>query len=508
MRILTLLLILTSVITSNPLQAAPPETASPQTAEKPVRFHWEKPRKAPSFLTRVMAPKEKLPRLLPGPSGLLPETLPQKLRDEALRGRRTALPGELIERSHQYVRSAKIVGSWQQIIRSDKGELLYATGAALPQIPTELEAKIAKMENGRDRILDLAKQRLPLLAQAPLITTPRIEVVYHEGTHTYRPEWVIEYVAASETSAWRARFSEKLELIRNENAGAELADGQATVFPSGPKASQLSPVTLPAMIGDGSLANPLLKVISALDPQAWAPNLVFRYGVGDTRFDEVQVYFYIDRAIHWFSDVTGAQIAAPLEVKVHVGQNGKSNAAFYFKKKIFLGTGDGVIYQDMLKDPSVVIHECAHAFIEDLAGLPTQGEGGALNEGFADFFAASILDNPNVGEASYLQGPYRRTLNNDLKAFRDFSDGVYRNGTIVAATLWDIRKALGIEKAARIATHALARLGEGGKFDDFAQAVLSTVDTRPNPNDYQVVESILTERGWRTRQAIRSADFE
>jgi len=57
-----------------------------------------------------------------------------------------------------------------------------------------------------------------------------------------------------------------------------------------------------------------------------------------------------------------------------------------------------------MRDPSVVFHEVAHAYVDELAGLPSQGEGGALNEGFADFFAAAIADNPAIGPLRDLYG--------------------------------------------------------------------------------------------------------
>jgi Zn-dependent metalloprotease len=164
---------------------------------------------------------------------------------------------------------------------------------------------------------------------------------------------------------------------------------------------------------------------------------------------------------------------------------------------IYLGTGDGITYQDLARDPSVVTHESIHAMIDSYAGLGTEGESGAFNEGFADFFSALVLKNPRLGDSSYLKGPYRRTVENDWQAYRDFDEGVYRNGSIIAASLWDLRPALGDEKLARLAFRTLVRLGKGARFDDFAPAVMLASADLLTGEEQGLVAEKLRARGWR-----------
>jgi Zn-dependent metalloprotease len=151
----------------------------------------------------------------------------------------------------------------------------------------------------------------------------------------------------------------------------------------------------------------------------------------------------------------------------------------------------------MLRDPTVLIHESIHAVIDAYAGLPPDGEGGGFNEGFADLFTALILDNPRMGEASYLKGPYRRTLENPLKAYQDFVPGVYQNGSIVGGTFWDMKPLLGNELTAKLAFRTLVRLGKGAKFDDFPSALAGASQGLLADDQSRQVAEIARARGWK-----------
>jgi hypothetical protein len=243
----------------------------------------------------------------------------------------------------------------------------------------------------------------------------------------------------------------------------------------------------------------LLHVISALDLKVWSPQLTFFFPENDRRFDLGQAYFTIDQGYRWLKEHLGIELNHPIEVKLHVGDGGVSNAAFYHQNSIYLGTGDGQTYKDMIRDPSVLIHESIHAVIDAYAGLPSEGEGGGFNEGFADLFTALILDNPRMGEASYVPGPFRRTLETRLMAYKDFAPGVYQNGTIVGGTFWDMKHALGTELTAKLAFRTLVRLGKGGVFDDFPSALASAADGLLTSEQKIIALQTAKDRGWKVQ---------
>lgn len=253
------------------------------------------------------------------------------------------------------------------------------------------------------------------------------------------------------------------------------------------------------LTGDGTVTGRLLHVISALDLKVWSPQLTFFFPENDRRFDLGQAYFTIDQGYRWLKEHLGVELNHPIEVKLHVGEGGVSNAAFYHDNSIYLGTGDGQIYKDMIRDPSVLIHESIHAVIDAYAGLPSEGEGGGFNEGFADLFTALILDNPRIGEASYVPGPFRRTLENRLMAYKDFAPGVYQNGTIVGGTFWDMKSSLGNELTAKLAFRTLVRLGRGAAFDDFPSALANAADGLLTPEQKTIALHAATDRGWKVQ---------
>lgn len=403
---------------------------------------------------------------------------------------------ELYSRSQQYIAGARVMGAWLQSVKGANGKVLFARGEIFRDPPGSLEAEITALARREQELATRARTQLPQYAKASRAFAPWTSVVFGPDGSP-QPRLNLDYIDELETSAWRITLNSLGEPVSHAVVSSGLVDGIGVVFPDGPRSGQPSQVGLKGMTGDGSLASPWIKVYSALQPTAYSRDLLFRYPTEDQRFDEVQVYFYIDRMMSWFKDSFGIQAAHPIYAKAHVGGNGgKSNAAFYFGRQIYLGDGDGVLYRELMRDPSVVFHEVAHAYVDELSGLPSQGEGGALNEGFADFFAAAIADNPAIGHSSYVAGPYRRTLLNNLKAFRDFGDGIYENGSILAATFWDVRRFLGIQRAAELAIRTLIRLGEGGKFVDVAPAMRSAAEGFLTSEETLTMNRVLSDRGW------------
>jgi hypothetical protein len=402
--------------------------------------------------------------------------------------------GEFVSRAGQMIGLAQVAGSWKQTVFSPAGEVTYAAGAVIDDAPAQ--GSLAGTESELTDALQRAMPALPSLKNAARIFPPRLEVRQQENGE-WEPYWRVEYLSAS---------GDRLGYVLVSRTGSELehgtldwdgVDGRADVFPDGPKGGDVREEVLRDLTGDGTVTGRLLHVMSALDLKVWSPELTFIFPQTDRRFDLGQAYFTIDKGYRWLKDHLGIELDHPIDVRLHVGDNGVSNAAFYHANTIYLGTGDGETYKDMLRDPTVLIHESIHAVIDAYAGLPSDGEGGGYNEGFADLFTALILDNPRMGEASYLKGPYRRTLENQLKAYQDFVPGVYQNGSIVGATFWDMKSLFGTELTAKLAFRTLVRLGKGAKFDDFLPALMSAGQGLLSADQAREAESIARARGWK-----------
>jgi hypothetical protein len=402
--------------------------------------------------------------------------------------------GEIVGRGRQTFRGAVVEGTWTQTIFHPDGHVLYAAGAVYDGASdAALSARIDDMGKKKSEFLARAmKQEQIRGAAVPMEAELRMRKEKNGG---YTVFWNFEWIPASEDRILTLRLLESgaEELEEMPMVGA---DGRAVLYPSGPRLSSLSETVLSDLLGDGTISGRRLRVASALDLEVWSPNLLFMYPEEDRRFDLAQVYYLLDRSFVWMKQRLNAELQRPVNVKVHIGKNGVSNNSFYGQNTIYLGTGDGLTYRDMLKDPSILSHEAVHAIIDTYVGLPSQGEGGSLNEGFADLFAALMLDNPRFAEVSYLKGPYRRTLEHDLKAYQDFTSNIYRNGSIIAATFWDLKPILGSDRLAEFAFRTLTRLGSGAGFADLPSALMgASTGFLTAPEQTAVFEKVRA-RGW------------
>ncbi len=405
--------------------------------------------------------------------------------------------GEMIETGQQKIGPALIDDTWTQTVFTPGGHVLYAAGSVIDELPKETWlAKLRQLEGEKATILKRAEEQSADYRNASRKLPPDLRLrKTATGLEAY---WRIEFVNRQEDRPLYLELSEKGELLKQAEMEHPGADGRAYAFPLGPKFSSLTDVPLYDLSGDGTLTGRKMKVESALGLDVKMPDLRFFFQETDRRLDLAQVYFSIQQSARWLKEKLGAEFKSPLTVRLHVGDKGVSNAAFYHNNMIYLGTGDGVVYRDITRDPSIIIHESIHALIDAYSGLPSDGEGGSYNEGFADLFTALILKNPRMGESSYLGAPYRRTLENNLKAYKDFQAGVYQNGSIIAGTFWDMRKVLSDDKLATLAFKTLVRLGKGGKFADFVPALTNAGSSVLSSDEMEKVMEIVRERGWVT----------
>src|SRR5262249_11897163 len=107
--------------------------------------------------------------------------------------------------------------------------------------------------------------------------------------------------------------------------------------------------------------------------------------------------------------------------------------------------------------PDVVYHEYGHAVNDNLyrqEGSVLGMINAALHEGTADVNAAFIEDNPDIGKGFYGQGTMLRSVNNTKRWPNDANDDPHITGLIIGAAFWDLRRAVGLSVARRLAHYA------------------------------------------------------
>lgn len=290
-----------------------------------------------------------------------------------------------------------------------------------------------------------------------------------------------------------------LEVKRNGSHFAGTVSVNADIFPMGPKLSQLSSILLENLHVQPTLSNQYVVVTSEADLKIVSIAQALKFDPKDYRFDQVQSFFYLNRALDWMRKTFKIDFARQLEVAVHVGFPEKTNSAFYFQNKVRLGSGDDVAYSKIPQDPSIITHESFHYFIDHVAGLPYQGEGGSLNEAFSDFFTAMMLSNPKLAETAYLKAPFKRTLEINRK-LSEKNGGLYFDSLIVSGLLWEISKQIGTEKSIQFAFSILKSLHLYSDFADFELKLNSALQKEAleylTKEQIDLIRQIVSDRGF------------
>src|SRR5690606_24637168 len=136
-------------------------------------------------------------------------------------------------------------------------------------------------------------------------------------------------------------------------------------------------------------------------------------------------------------------------VLTDVGYPEKTNAAFYYNGLVRLGAGDDVVFSRISWDPSIVAHEISHGVIDQISRLPFEGEGGSVNEGFADTLTTFFLESPRLGENSYKMAPFKRTVEAKVH-WSHRNGGLYHDSALVSGLFWEMRTKLDSAKTLKL----------------------------------------------------------
>lgn len=397
---------------------------------------------------------------------------------------------EQIKIQSQSYRKIPIVDSFIKSIYDDTNEKIWLTAAINPQIETLKKLPFQRFAQRQSNIVSEIKNRIPLLKKNKV---EKVDIIIEASNLMPELLWRVEYFDTAE-QAWEMRLNEDLQLKSIHRVGSQFHDTLALVFPRGPKASPLQEVTLKNLKLLPNLSNEAL-IVQSQASEVISESSGLKFNPDDTRFDQVQVFYFLSESLSWFKSKLGFDLPMQLQAEVHVGAPDKTNTAFYYQGKIRIGSGDSISYQKIPQDPSIVIHESVHALVESIARLPYEGEGGSINEAYADFFTALQLDNPKMGEVAWLKGPFRRTIDSE-KTLAEKTGGLYGDSAIVSGTLWEIRKKFGSEKAKNIAILTLNRLNPMSDFQDFGIQLKESLTMVLSAEEQQEAMTILKKRGF------------
>lgn len=346
----------------------------------------------------------------------------------------------------------------------------------------------AQLENG----LQTFFAKNPGYKSWKMISTPEFHVRAGRGLHPY----ALIALESKKNEIWEISLGlqglvEKAELAGShfESRMKASIEAAAWVFPQGPKRSDLQKVLLNSLTSITPVSNEHVSMDSQ-GPERLQGIGPFHFELSDPRSDELHAFYFINQFYSWLE--AHWKVSQPFHVGVltHMGYPEKTNAAFYYQNLIRLGSGDDETFSRLALDPTIVIHESCHGIIETVAHLPYQGEGGSVNEGFADTMTTLYLGSPFLGDSSFLKGPYKRAVNTPLPMSKK-NGGLYHDSLIVSGFFWQLKDKIGPEKTWTIVLLTLSRLMPNSTLNDFSKQLTRVTAERLQGADLVAAESLM-----------------
>lgn len=388
----------------------------------------------------------------------------------------------------QEINGIPVEGSFlKTIVRNSRIDWLRGRYLAEDDLPHSLAAKT---EGFRDKIQILKDMKD---ANCTRVGKARPQIIWHKS------KWKLVAKRDCETFSghlYELTYDESLNLIKRLPVATGFT-GQSLpvrVFPLGPRRSDLERLNIIVSNRPQYLLADNLQVSSDAGLKFQSLQEVENTTPDEAHFDMIQAYFFTSRALNWVKQKYGFDLNQ-LKIRTQVGYPQKSNVAFYYGREVRLGSGDDETFSKIAWDPTIVVHEAMHAVIEALTGMPFSGEPGSLQEALADTLTALHLGTPNMGESSYVNGPYQRTLDSMTK-LSEKNGKKYHDSLILSGTLWAIHNEAGEDAALDLTGHLLAKLVPNSGFDDVQVEINQWLQLCAHGERCERIRNILGERGW------------
>ena len=399
--------------------------------------------------------------------------------------------GERIDYSEQKIGNYPIEDSYHKLIFQGTKPVFQSFAVVEDRRIQRIEKKAKALSNKKEILWADFITENPKYKDLILQESVQVVIVNDQGNLTPA---ICGKMQEKAGNLFEACIDRKSKLLRERKLGSAMDDSQTKtlIFPKGPKHSDLASVLVPRiLISEGVKSN--WVEVNTEGPLKILKNSVLEIQPQDERFDQTQAFFFANQMFAWLEKNEILNQPVPLKITTQIGYPDKTNTAFYFGGRIRLGTGDDVVYSRIPWDPSIVMHEVSHAVIESIAHLPFEGEGGAINEGYADLFASFLLNNPHMGENSYKPAPFRRSADTFLK-MSEKTGGLYHDAAIVSGFFWAQKSFLTDEKIIQYAVRVLNRLGPDTDFEKFRLTLKEQKDVLFSGLELQKINQLLKDR--------------
>jgi zinc metalloprotease ZmpB len=224
-------------------------------------------------------------------------------------------------------------------------------------------------------------------------------------------------------------------------------------------------VALTDLDGSGFLRGRWAEIIGETGNPAYSPTNSFFYNRSQDEFEQVMAYYWITESQRYIQRLGFGSTRRPVNMepqRLRINQWGADNSfATTHKDEIRLGKG-GV---DDAEDGEVVNHEYGHAIHFSQNFVFGSVQAGAISEGFGDYWAVTVtqvvrqrLGLPPLADPACVAdwdstsydptAPHcLRRVDSNLHYPENLVGQVHADGRIWSRALWDIRNAIGNERA-------------------------------------------------------------
>ena len=231
----------------------------------------------------------------------------------------------------------------------------------------------------------------------------------------------------------------------------------------------------------------------------------------DDPFVEVNVYHHVDRATAWFVDVLQYNPPTPMRAIVNL----QFSNAFYGDvdgdgvPEVAFGQGGGV---DFGYDADVIVHELAHALVDTATAsspalfdsLGATNTFSSVDEGSADFFAAAVSNDPEIGRyaAQAFEQSAPRMLGPDKRCPDDLYGEPHVDGLIWSSLAWNLASdpSIGPELAAKLVHGSVLGMPADVAWSEMGARLLETAAILSEVGDvdaaaHQAVKAVVGASG-------------
>jgi hypothetical protein len=316
--------------------------------------------------------------------------------------------------------------------------------------------------------------------------------------------WAAQPGPGTSTGTGRVFFPNPVAQLRNENLTDQKDADYAALQPA------YKTVTLTDLDGSGFLRGRWANVVSETGSPAYSPTNTFVYNRSQDEFEQVMAYYWATQAQLYIQRLGFGSTRRPVNAEsqdIRLNQYGVDNSFWTNHPKDEIRFGKGGV--DDAEDAEVILHEYGHAIQDSqVANFGTSPEGGAIGEGFGDYWAVTVSDTvapngfdlPCVADwdsVSYTSGPTHclRRIDGNKHYPEDVTGEVHADGEIWSRALWDIRNALGSKQADTIILEAQFSYVPDTTFAQAAQATVAAAEKIGGAKAAKAVTAAFSARG-------------